>query len=184
MPQLPQILSTPADQTLGSFQLPGLTITPELPQNEGLTIYDGSSWNILISQSNNSGNQPLNLVHILDGELNRSGKAVGFHYRPGGVDPAGAQLIQITKPVSSAGIYEGRVAVLNPATGQYVVKVPLSTFFPDNFTPDRVNIAIQNAFRNSGITKDGYFIGDSSFGFKVQGYYRKNSIVSAYPEYK
>ena len=33
-PQLPQILSTPADQTAGSFQLPGMTITPEQPNIE------------------------------------------------------------------------------------------------------------------------------------------------------
>ena len=58
----------------------------------------------------------------------------------------------------------------------------ISTFFPDSFTREQVKKSIERAFRDSGVTDDGRFVGESGHGFKIIGYYlKRDGIVTAYP---
>ena len=45
----------------------------------------------------------INLEHIFHGEINRRGKPVGFHSRPGGEDPEGARVVRIRDEENEAG---------------------------------------------------------------------------------
>src|SRR6516165_9578803 len=77
---------------------------------------------------------PINFVHIESGEINRRGEAVGYHYRPNGVDPPGARVLQVVQPPDPNGVYRARVELRDRATGAWVQKKAPSTFYPDAMT--------------------------------------------------
>lgn len=52
-------------------------------------------------------NRQVNHTHIFCGELNRRGRLVGFHSRPGGRNPATVAGFNITQAPNSQGIYAG-----------------------------------------------------------------------------
>jgi hypothetical protein len=124
---------------------------------------------------------PINFAHIETGEINRRGEAVGYHHRPNGVDPPGAKVLRITQPPDADGIYRARVALRDPATGEWIDKRASSTFFPDAMSDDAVINAVLNAFHNGRRRGDGQFIGDSGTGFMIEGWYQSGRIVAAYP---
>ena len=129
----------------------------------------------------NNTNPQISLGHIFDGEINKRGNAVGFHDRPGGVDPADARMTQLLNPPDANGVYEGKVEVRDPSTGKWVAKSKPSTFFPDNLSQQQITDAVLQAFKNSGVTTDGQFRGASGLGFDIAGWYRGGNIVTAYP---
>ncbi len=127
-------------------------------------------------------NPPIKFGHVTDGEINKKGRAVGFHYRPNGEEPAGARMVQQIDPPNAAGVYTGQVQVLNPATGQWVDKAPLTTFFPDKLSEQQVQDAILHAYQNGTVTPSGSIRGDSGLGFPIELWYRDGKIMSAYPQ--
>ncbi len=46
----------------------------------------------------------INLWHVFEGEINRKGKPVGFHSRPGGQDPANARVVSVKSKPNRAGV--------------------------------------------------------------------------------
>ncbi len=124
---------------------------------------------------------PINFAHIETGEINRHGEAVGYHHRPNGVDPPGAKVLRITQPPDADGVYRARVALRDPATGEWIDKRASSTFFPDAMSDDAVINAVLNAFHNGRRRRDGQFIGASADGFMIEGWYQSGRIVAAYP---
>jgi hypothetical protein len=126
-------------------------------------------------------NPPINLVHIETGEINRRGEPVGYHHRPNGVDPPGAKVIRIIQPPDANGVYRARVALRDPADGEWIDKRAASTFFPDAMSQEDVIHAIITAFRSGERRRDGEFVGDSNRGFMIEGWYQSGRINAAYP---
>ena len=123
----------------------------------------------------------INLVHIDYGEINRHGEAVGYHDRLDGVDPLYPRAERIVQPPDANGVYRARVALRDPATGDWIDKKAPSTFFPDAMSDDEVIEAVLAAFETGRRHSDGHFIGASGRGFAVEGWYQNGRINAAYP---
>ena len=123
--------------------------------------------------------------HILDGEINPHGKAVGFHHRPGGSDPPTSHLDQVTGGPNASGIYVGKVQVFDPAKNIWVQKKAKSSFYPDNMSPAEIEQAIQTSYEDAvakgEVLPNGKFEGESGKGFSIGGYAKDGKIATAYP---
>ena len=126
-------------------------------------------------------NPPIDFAHIEAGEINGHGEAVGYHHRPNGVDPPGAKVLRVIQRADASGVYRARVALHDPADGQWVDKRAASTFFPDAMSDDEVIQAVLAAFHNGHRRGDGEFVGDSGRGFSIEGWYQSGRINAAYP---
>ncbi len=143
--------------------------TNNQPQSSGHS-QSGSKWS--------STDPNVNLWHIFDGEINRSGKPVGFHSRPNGQDPAGARVKSVRDKPNRAGVYTATIEINDG--GQW--KQKFSSFFPDSLSRDEVIDVIVHAYnkRNSGNKQP--WSGPSGLGFTVQGYTSgKGGINTAFP---
>ena len=118
----------------------------------------GSKWS--------STSPEINLHHIFEGEINRKGKPVGYHSRPGGLDPEGARLVRVQDQANSLGVYTAIIAISDQ--GQW--KEKFSSFFPDSFSAEEVSQSVLNAYRNSSNKKKQPWQGPSGHGFTIQGY--------------
>ena len=118
----------------------------------------------------------INLTHIFAGEINRRGKAVGFHSRPGGVDPQGSGVARVVDRPNRLGVYTAMVWIGRRNRTKF------STFYPDRLTRPMVIEAILSAFRH-GQRRGERFRGPSGHGFTVEGYFQNNRIHTAYPIY-
>jgi hypothetical protein len=134
------------------------------------------------SESKWSATKPrVNLPHIFEGEINRSGKPVGFHSRPGGNDPAQARLIRQESRPNRAGVYTATVEIRDG--NQW--KLKFSSFFPDNMNRAEVIGVIVRAHRDSPEPSRQPWVGESGEGFDIQGYTLSNGdINTAFPVYR
>jgi len=114
----------------------------------------------------------INLIHIFEGEINRSGKPVGFHARPFGVDPQNARVVKVLGRPNRRGVYTARVEILDPRNDHW--KEKFSSFFPDKMDAAAVQKAIGYAYTNRRANKKQPWQGPSGHGFDVQGYLDKN----------
>ena len=85
------------------------------------------------------------LIHIFEGDINRKGRAGGYHYDM--VEGTSGSIIEGTKSpaLNDAGVYEAKVKVngtLKKANGGK------STFFPDHMSPQEVVDTINEAYSN------------------------------------
>ncbi len=124
---------------------------------------------------------PINIAHIQTGAINRRGEAVGYHHRPNGVDQPSARVLRIVQPPDANGVYRARVALRDPASGEWIDKRASSTFFPDAMSDDEVIEAVLAAFHHGQMRGDGEFSGDSGHGFAIEGWYQRGRIAAAYP---
>jgi len=123
----------------------------------------------------------INLWHVFDGEINRSGKPTGYHSRPGGNDAANARVKSVRDQPNKAGVY---TAVVEVRDGNQW-KSKNSSFFPDSMSRDDVIDVIVHAFNNSNNQKKQPWSGPSGLGFTVQGYTTsRGGINTAYPIYR
>ena len=94
------------------------------------------------------GSPRVELRHIFCGEINRRGQAVGFHSRPGGINPRSVTGTGEGRPVPGhPGIYNMTRFQITQ-NGQTETK-GISTFYPDKCTAEDVIAAVQHAF-NTG----------------------------------
>jgi len=122
----------------------------------------------------------LNLKHVFLGEINRSGKPVGYHSRPGGQDPDGARVADVRDTPNRLGVYTARVEIRDG--DRWLTKN--SSFFPDAMSTDDVISAVMNAYRESANPNAQPFEGPSGLGFRIQGYTsNRGGINTAYPIY-
>ena len=120
----------------------------------------------------------INLWHVFEGEINRSGKPVGFHSRPGGNDPANARVISVRDQPNRAGVYTANIEVRDGDAW----KEKFSSFFPDSMTSDEVIRAILKAYAESADQNAQPFEGPSGLGFTIQGYTsNRGGINTAFP---
>ncbi len=123
----------------------------------------------------------LNLHHIFEGEINRKGKPVGYHSRPGGNDPDGARIVRIKDKPNRAGVYTANIEIRDG--NQW--KSKFSSFFPDNLSQQQVTDLILKAYRNSKDKNKQPWQGPSGLGFDVQGYtMSRGDINTAFPIYR
>jgi hypothetical protein len=118
----------------------------------------------------------INLTHLFAGELNRRGKPVGFHARPGGKDPAGSGVARVVDRPNRFGVYTAVVWIGRRERTKF------STFYPDRLTRAEVIAAVLSAFR-SGRRNGEAFRGPSGLGFVIEGYVQRGRIQTAYPLY-
>jgi len=121
---------------------------------------------------------PVNMTHIFEGEINRRGKPVGFHSRPGGQDPGNARVTRIVERPNRAGVYTAEVEIRS--NSGWLAK--RSTLYPDRMDREAVIRAVLNAFHDR--TGNGEkFRGPSGQGFTIEGYFQGGRINTAYPIY-
>ena len=149
----------------------GGDIAQQLPADTG-DRHAGAQW---------SDTDPdINLWHVFEGEINRSGKPVGYHARPGGQDPAGARVLRVRDPPNRVGVYTADVEILDGEAWRR----KFSSFFPDTLTREQVMGAILNAYADSPDPDAQPFSGPSGLGFTIQGYTSgRGGINTAYPLY-
>ena len=97
-----------------------------------------------------NANYPINLEHIFHGEINASGKAVGFHHESSIGSIGKARTTAITGAENSQGVYRGTVEVFDKASGTWIAKVSQSTFFPKSWSRAKVLSEIRGAYANKG----------------------------------
>lgn len=120
----------------------------------------------------------INQWHIFDGEINRSGKPVGFHSRPGGQDPANARIRSIRDAPNKIGVYTASIEIRDG--NQW--KEKFSSFFPDSLSRNDVIKAVLHAYDNSNDPNAQPFEGPSGLGFRIQGYTsNRGGINTAFP---
>lgn len=128
-------------------------------------------------------NPKINLTHIFEGEINKSGKPVGFHARHLGKDPENkgsklAGVIAVIDGPNKYGVYGAKVWICQKD------KTKTSTFYPDKMSRDEIIQAILLAYKN-GSLQGGKFRGPSGKGFTIEGYtLGKDCINTAYPIYQ
>ncbi|EMU55294.1 MULTISPECIES: EndoU domain-containing protein [Clostridium] len=121
------------------------------------------------------------LKYILEGEINKRGKAVGFHYE--GFPTTKGNIIEGTKSLpDELGVYTGRVEVSGiPKTsngGQ-------STFFPESWTAQDIVDAINQAYVNKTFVRGNTYIGTLPSGMKIEMFIDQyGNIISAYPKFR
>lgn len=122
----------------------------------------------------------INMRHVFEGEINRRGKPVGYHSRPGGRDAANARIKSIKSKPNRDGVYTANIEILdgNQWKGKF------SSFFPDSMSEDDVVDAILNAYKNSKDPNKQPWSGPSGHGFQIQGYTTsRGGINTAFPVY-
>ncbi len=157
-----------------------------------LGLISSPTWaQVACPQPWSSGSPAVKAQHIFCGEINGKGRAVGFHSRPGGRNPATVANTEESRPdPRHPGLYTiSRFHITEH--GRTEVKT-LSTMFPDRCDKDAVIAAIQHAFAHGTRTGDG-FSGPSGptctdhrgQGFRIQGYTGSRGgrtvIMTAYP---
>lgn len=108
----------------------------------------------------------INLEHIFEGEVNKRGKPVGYHSRPGGKDPDGARVVRIVEGPNRTGVYIADVEIRNEA-GRWLKK--RSTFYPDRLSREEVVAAILHAWNQRTKGRNNPFRGPSGEGFEIEG---------------
>lgn len=122
----------------------------------------------------------INLWHVFEGEINRKGKPVGFHSRPGGQDPANARVVKVKSQPNRAGIYTATIEVRDG--NRWLQK--FSSFFPDSMSQAQVTAAVVHAYKNSKNPKAQPWRGPSGHNFQIEGYtLSKGDINTAFPIY-
>jgi hypothetical protein len=124
-----------------------------------------------------STDPPINVTHIFAGQINKRGKPVGFHARPGGRNPPGARVLRVLDGPNRAGVYTADVEIRDG--GRWLGKN--STLYPDALSRQEVIAAILHAFRERGDGGGEKFRGPSGRGFTIEGYFQNGRINTAYP---
>lgn len=124
--------------------------------------------------------RPGALAHILEGELNEKGQAVGFHYdrlpTKKGEIVSGTE----TKP-NEYGVYEAKVMVSDVEKKSNRGK---STFFPDEWDTQDVVDAINEAYEYKVHLTGNVFEGLAADGLVIRMYLdEQDKIISAFPIY-
>ncbi len=120
--------------------------------------------------------------HIFHGEINRRGRAVGFHHE-GSIGHLGkARVTQVTTPPNAHGVYKGKVEIFDSTSGQWVQKGPESTFFPTSWNRQKVMTEVRGAYNNGTVMSNGKWEGISPSGVKIGGYLDSGgNINTAFP---
>jgi len=124
----------------------------------------------------------MNIKHIFHGEINPSGRAVGFHHSGSIGHQRHSRIKSITKSPNAQGVYEADVEIYDPRRGRWITKQIPSTFFPDSWSRAQVLDEIRRAFQNRTFTRGNYWEGISPGGIRIGGRLdNAGNINTAYP---
>lgn len=120
------------------------------------------------------------LNHVLKGEINSKGKAVGFHYE--GMPGSQGSIVAGTKSTpNSFGVYEAKVQVngiLKTSNGGK------STFFPTSMSPQQIVDATNQAYANKVFVSGNTYVGIAENGMEISMYIDSaGKIISFFPNY-
>lgn len=120
------------------------------------------------------------LEHILEGELNGRGQAVGFHYDR--LPTKKGEVISGTETAPNEhGVYEAKVEVSGVEKTSNYGK---SSFFPLEWSAQEVVDAINEAYDDRSFITGNTYEGFTSEGVLVSMYLDQNDqIISAFPNY-
>lgn len=120
------------------------------------------------------------LEHILEGELNRKGQAVGFHYD--GLPSKKGEVISGTETEpNDLGVYEAKVIISDVKKTSNNGK---SSFFPNEWTAQDVVDAINEAYDNRSLITGNTYEGLTEEGQVIRMYVdQQEHIISAFPVY-
>lgn len=121
------------------------------------------------------------LEHILEGQINAAGKAVGFHYED--MTTSKGKIIQGTKSApNKLGVYTAKVEVNGVSKTD---NGGFSSFFPKSWSAQNVVDGINQAYNNRVFKAGNEFYGYTSNEMKIEMYIDLNTkqIISAFPEY-
>lgn len=118
------------------------------------------------------------LEHILEGELNRNGDAVGFHYE--GLPSAKGSVVEGTRTnPDQDGLYEAEVEVEGKKKRG---NRGISSFFPLHWTAQDVVDAINEAYDSKQFISGNTYEGLTDEGIVIHMYLDDNDkIISAFP---
>lgn len=121
------------------------------------------------------------LEHILEGELNYKGQAVGFHYSQ--LESKKGEIINNSQTeLDENEVYEAKVRIKDVNKTSNNGK---STFFPDDWDTQDVVDAINEAYDNRTHINGNTFEGLTAEGIIVRMYLtEQNQIISAFPVYE
>ncbi|RYC37114.1 EndoU domain-containing protein [Pectobacterium zantedeschiae] len=124
----------------------------------------------------------INAEHVFHGEINKKGKAVGFHHRASIGHEGKARIGEITNAPNQHGVYTAKVEVFDKSSGTWVAKGRDSSFFPDSWNRQKVMSEIRGAYNNATVSPGGKWSGVSPSGVKIEGWLDKTgNINTAYP---
>ncbi|MGY3779437.1 EndoU domain-containing protein [Isobaculum melis] len=118
------------------------------------------------------------LAHIFEGDINRKGKAVGFHYEGEKIKTVRGETIEgtVSQP-NKEGVYHGKVKIDD------ITKNGFSTFFPKEWTAQEVVDQINQAYENKTFVTGNTYVGVAASGIKIEMYLnQKDQIISAFPK--
>lgn len=120
------------------------------------------------------------LEHILEGELNRRGQAVGFHYDR--LPTKKGEIIKGTETEHNEfGVYEAKIIVNDIEKKS---NNGMSTFFPDEWDTQDVVDAINEAYEEKVYISGNTFEGLTEEGIVIRMYLDNDEkIISAFPIY-
>lgn len=146
-------------------------------KNEDIELHQVTPINDLIETDNFRSGA---LAHILEGELNRKGKAVGFHYDH--LPSKKGEILEGTKTEpNEEGVYEAEVSVENVHKESNQGR---STFFPDDWDSQDVVDAINEVYEIRTFISGNTYEGLTSEGILIRMYIDEHErIISAFPIY-
>ncbi|EEM97740.1 Hypothetical cytosolic protein [Bacillus thuringiensis IBL 200] len=122
--------------------------------------------------------RPNTLKHILEGEINWRGDAMGYHTEV--LENTPGKIISGTEEIlNDQGIYKARVEVNGtPKTGNR----GFSTFFPKDWSPQKIVDNINEAYNNRTYEFGNTYSGIGPEGIRISMYIDGNGkIISAFP---
>ena len=126
-----------------------------------------------------------NYQHIIYGEINGRGRAVGGHSLLGG-DIRKASNSSITN--YSNGVYEMMIEVKD-ANGNWIPKSAPTTMYPVTWSEGRIKYEVSEAFnnwrketQNLNTNVTGKWSGVSPSGVTIEGFVQNDYITTAYPQ--
>jgi len=120
------------------------------------------------------------LEHILEGEINRQGEAVGFHYE--GLSTAKGKVVEGTRTdPDTNGVYEAEVEIDGIKKSG---NKGISTFFPLYWSTQEVIDGINEAYETKQFISGNTYEGLTEEGIVIRMYLdEEEKIISAFPIY-
>ncbi|MGF2614670.1 hypothetical protein FZC84_17480 [Rossellomorea vietnamensis] len=120
--------------------------------------------------------------HIMVGEINSRGHAVGFHHE-GDLSKGKSEVIEATrKAKDDHGIYEAGVIIFG------IQKRGASSFYPSSYSPEEVLNGIKEAYNKKNRVKYRLYEATLANGIIIHFYQDEDAdygkIVTAYPKYQ
>jgi len=123
--------------------------------------------------------------HIFEGEVNGRGKAVGCHHISA-INSGNSRIISIISPPNQQKVYEATVEIFDKRTSAWIRKEARSSFYPDEWSKEKVLKEITSAFNSPAkVSKGSKWESVSDSGIKISGYTNdQGQITTAYPIYR